>query len=458
MKKIFATIMILFMMLSTTVCYGADNLDYVTRALYLYDMGIVTSVGNNPKPGDMSTILPVSRLTTAVVIARVMNATDPNWKKTNEHPYTDVPAWANQYVGEVVSNGIMKGYDTGGYYKFGIYSSIDVKSFTTVLLRALGYGYNDSIQEFTWDDSLNVALEVGLIDDAEYKYFKNKDELYFADMIHLTYNAVKMYNNNPYTDTYLNELIEQNPPSKEIKSLSNSDDPTRAGYLKASFIYYDIYYPDTEEAKACIKLLTPHANKVYAMLQDMYGIQPAFDVYLLPDDQLDTLTQSTAPGQHPIVKNDHMTYVTLNKAQDADGNNLGELIRELNNVFYCNIANLSAKKATYTEDTLPWKVRANMNLIGSLYTKSNYSGKVDQPSMFEIPSMRISLRDADKYGMSLYDKNKLYEFYYYSKLYSLKDPSEFKGCLKNLGAEKTMTLPSMPASMLELDKSFVKPR
>lgn len=445
MKKICALIMVLIMMLSTTVCYGSDKTEYIDRSIYLKDMGVLT--GNID--GGVSRVDMVNRIVAATVIARVMTATDPNWTITDKHTFKDVPAWANKVVGIVECNGIMKGYDDK---KFGSIDPITVRDFTTVLLRAMGYGYNSEIQEFTWNDSVKTALEVGLINDSEYNTIQNEDRLTRGTMVLLAYNAVKMCNNDPYTDEYLNELIEKNLPSAEIKAFRNNDDPTRKGYTRAPFMYIDIFYHDTPEAKACIKLLTPHVNKVYAMLQNLYGIQPAFDVYLIDEKDVEAPT----PSQYPVVKNDKMTYVVLAKAQDADGNNLGELVREMNNVFYDNLISASDNKMMYTAADLPWKARANMGLIGSLYTKFNYSGKVDQASMFELPSMRIQLRVADKAGMSKYDKNKLYEFYYYSKMFSFEKTSEFKGCLKILGREKTMAPPSMPATMLLLDKSFIK--
>lgn len=420
--------------------YTKENYNYLEKAKYLNEMKVLTTPGTVFDLDDTLT-----KVEMAAIITKTMIATDPNWTITDKHSFKDVPSWANFYVGVVDANGIIKGVsDT----KFDPYVGITLNDFTTSLLRAMGYGYNSDVKEFSWDTSVKTALEVGLINDDEYKTLTSHKAFTRADMILMTYNAVKSYNNNPYTDSYLMDLVERYKPSNELIKFSNTDDPTRTDYLKEQFRYFAIYYKDSAEARACLDLLRPHANKVYAMLENLYGIQPAVDIYLVDGAIIEAKESKSAPvDQHPVVKNDHMTYVVLDN-DDANGNNLGEFIQVLNTTFYENMCNTSGNRMTYTKESLPWMVQTTRDLIGSMYTKYNYSGKVDQANMFNLTSMRRNLRDfiTDNNTKSLTIKSlddeetTLYEYYYYSKMFSFKDPGDFEGCLSNVGIVNTKGL------------------
>ena len=175
MKKIICIVITLSMIFSTVVSYGASNLTVEEKRDYLVDAGLLMGdqVGLWLDSG-------VRRIDAVAVITRVMAATDPHWKYTTEHTFTDVPKWADRVVGTIKMNGIMTGVSAT---KFEPNTVLTKNDFMTILLRALGYGNNDGVQEFTWNDAFDFALSVGVIGREEYDIMKGKTTFTRADMI-----------------------------------------------------------------------------------------------------------------------------------------------------------------------------------------------------------------------------------------------------------------------------------
>ena len=72
-------------------------------------------------------------------------------------PFTDIPAWANEYVSYAYENGLIEGIsDT----EFGSDMPARDKDFLTLLLRVLGY--SDSDGDFTWATSGSAAVRLGV--------------------------------------------------------------------------------------------------------------------------------------------------------------------------------------------------------------------------------------------------------------------------------------------------------
>ena len=78
------------------------------------------------------------------------------------HPFTDVPAWADKYIGYAYENSLAGGIGGG---KFGTDTPATAQMFATFVLRALGY--NDSPLkgdvDFTYAEAIDFAMSKGLI-------------------------------------------------------------------------------------------------------------------------------------------------------------------------------------------------------------------------------------------------------------------------------------------------------
>jgi hypothetical protein len=101
-----------------------------------------------------------------------LQALEKNAKaETEKSTFTDVPAshWANCYISYAEKTGLTKGIGNG---KFGLGNKVTANEYITYVLRALGY--DDTYGDFTWDKSIDKALEIGLITATEVKYYKSK--------------------------------------------------------------------------------------------------------------------------------------------------------------------------------------------------------------------------------------------------------------------------------------------
>ncbi|MBQ7661207.1 MAG: S-layer homology domain-containing protein [Clostridia bacterium] len=79
----------------------------------------------------------------------------------NPCPFTDVPAWAEPYIGYAYANGITSGRSAT---MFNPNAAIDEAQFLTLLLRAVGY--SDKAGEFVWNDPFALAKQIGMTSHA----------------------------------------------------------------------------------------------------------------------------------------------------------------------------------------------------------------------------------------------------------------------------------------------------
>lgn len=98
-----------------------------------------------------------TRLEGLIMFIRLLGAESNARNGQFSHPFTDVPQWANGYVGWAYENGYTKGVSQT---KFGV-GNIDSKSYLTLMLRALGY--DDSKGDFSWNNSVGFSKNKGVI-------------------------------------------------------------------------------------------------------------------------------------------------------------------------------------------------------------------------------------------------------------------------------------------------------
>lgn len=93
-----------------------------------------------------------------VMLVRLLGKSSEALAGGAEHPFTDVPAWADAYVGYAYANGLTNGIsDT----LFGE-GPASAAMYLTFVLRALGYSDRDG-EDFTWDEPYVLARRVGIL-------------------------------------------------------------------------------------------------------------------------------------------------------------------------------------------------------------------------------------------------------------------------------------------------------
>jgi len=98
-----------------------------------------------------------TRVEALVMLIRVLGAEKEATGAAWPHPFTDVPAWADRYVGYAYKHGLANGV---GITTFGT-GRANAAMYLTFVLRALGY--TEEKDGFTWDQPFDIARQVGIL-------------------------------------------------------------------------------------------------------------------------------------------------------------------------------------------------------------------------------------------------------------------------------------------------------
>lgn len=127
-----------------------------------------------------------TRLEALVMLIRILGKEQDALNETREHPFTDVPAWADAYVGYAYENGLTKGMSAT---KFGS-GDAGAGTYLTFVLRALGYSDTDGA-DFTWDNPYGLARRIGILNDRV-----RTDAFLRADAVTVSYAALSAHLKN----------------------------------------------------------------------------------------------------------------------------------------------------------------------------------------------------------------------------------------------------------------------
>ncbi|PKM50894.1 MAG: hypothetical protein CVV02_09250 [Firmicutes bacterium HGW-Firmicutes-7] len=144
------------LLIGINIIYASNTAeDEKKTAAYLKEIGVF--VGSNSgfeldrKP---------TRIEGIVLLIRLLGKEGEVLAEKNiSSSFNDVPQWAIPYAEYAYSNGITKGIGKG---KFGSAQVLSAAEYMTFVLRALGY--DDSKGDFSWDNSVNKAVALGIID------------------------------------------------------------------------------------------------------------------------------------------------------------------------------------------------------------------------------------------------------------------------------------------------------
>lgn len=148
------------------------------------DLKILGLVANSP--GNFVLDRTPTRLEGAVMLIRLLGKEKQVKQGDYSHPFTDVPSWANNYVGYMYLNKLTKGT---GNSRFGSRDPISARHFITLVLRSVGYDEN---KDFTPDTVMNKAKETGLLSEAEVSALNRSNSFLRKDMFAITYNALSI--------------------------------------------------------------------------------------------------------------------------------------------------------------------------------------------------------------------------------------------------------------------------
>lgn len=121
-----------------------------------------------------------TRVEAVIMLIRVLGKESEVLNDTWLHPFTDVPAWADKYIGYAYSKGLTNGQSNT---LFGT-GNANAQMYTTFVLRALGYSDANGA-DFVWNNPFDLAKKVGILPDAV-----NVDEFWRADVVLISHSAL----------------------------------------------------------------------------------------------------------------------------------------------------------------------------------------------------------------------------------------------------------------------------
>ena len=175
-KKLFLTLcaFVLTAAFLTVTVLGAGS-DAESKARELKSLGLFRGVSET----DFDLYRSPTRVEALVMLIRTLgresDAQNGNWK----HPFTDVPAWADKYIGYAYENGLTKGVSETS---FGT-GDASAAMYLTFMLRALGY--SDADGDFSWNDPYTLARRCGILTDAV-----SVDNFMRVDVVEVSYSAL----------------------------------------------------------------------------------------------------------------------------------------------------------------------------------------------------------------------------------------------------------------------------
>ena len=161
----------------------SQETDYNALAKALEDMGLFRGTGTAYGSGyDLENI--PTRIEGLVMFLRLIGEEDEALAYKGTSPFTDVPAWATQYVAYAYS----KGYTTGvSATAFAPSRTMGSGEYVTFLLRVLGYSETGDKPDFTWDTAISRAKELGVLTSGEYTLLTGDTTFRRAHMAYLSY-------------------------------------------------------------------------------------------------------------------------------------------------------------------------------------------------------------------------------------------------------------------------------
>lgn len=197
-------ITILLITQTATIHVNASHEDFQEEATVLKELGLFKGSNSGFELSRYGT-----RVEAAVIIVRLLGAESFATSINYGHPFVDVPVWADDYIGYLYHEGLTQGISD---YEYGSEMKLSPNQFMTFALRSLAY--KDSEGDFKWNEAIDKALDINIINSKYSNYLKSDSQIYRDDMVAVLYNLLNHEMNNQNT-SLIDFLIGKNVTTKE---------------------------------------------------------------------------------------------------------------------------------------------------------------------------------------------------------------------------------------------------
>ncbi len=163
MKRLFTLILSCILLFSTLPVSAAAQRDLsgsLSAADKLNSLGLFNGTGTDVSGNPIYELeRKPTRAEALVMLIRTLGKDSAARAGNYNHPFTDVPSWADIYVGYAYENGLANGVSAT---LFGAGNTAEGYTYLTFMLRALGYSDTGGA-DFTWDNPFELAREIGIL-------------------------------------------------------------------------------------------------------------------------------------------------------------------------------------------------------------------------------------------------------------------------------------------------------
>ncbi len=284
MKKIAALLLVLIMCISTLPAVDAarDTAQIEVLAQTLKSLGIFRGVSDT----EFDLGRAPTRVEALVMLIRLLGKETTALEGSFEHPFSDVPQWADGYVGYAYENGLTQGIsDT----EFGT-GTANIQMYLTFVLRAIDY--KDGGVDFSYSEPYSTAYHAGVLPASV-----DRENFLRADCVIISYAALSSYIKNT-TKTLATKLIDE--------GVFTEADFLR--YYDKTLVNYDYVQKDELSAEEIYKLCSP--GVFYIEVYDKNGqVRGSGSGFFIDSD-------GTAVTNYHVIEDMYSAKVSLS---DSDG-------------------------------------------------------------------------------------------------------------------------------------------
>lgn len=234
MKRIVAFLLVILTFVSIAMPIHAETNNHQQQAEILKELGLFNGGSNGFELNRQPT-----RVEAAVMLVRLIGKENEAKNGSWSHPFTDVPTWADNYIGYLYSEGLAKGISAS---VFGANDKCSASMYTTFVLRTLGYS---DTMDFTYNNSLDYAVKIGLLDQS-YKNYLSNNQFLRDDMVAISFNSLttKMKDESLLIDSLIDngavrkeDAVNAGLIKPEVKILETGYHVTK--FCDNAYLYFD---------------------------------------------------------------------------------------------------------------------------------------------------------------------------------------------------------------------------
>ncbi len=273
-----------------------------------------------------------TRTEAVVMLLRILGRENEILSSDFSHPFTDVPEWADPYIGYAYTTGLSQGVSET---EFGS-GNASAAMYLTLVLRSLGYSDADG-EDFTWDNPYTLSEELGILQERV-----DTENFLRGDVVTISHAALSAKFNGS-EETLSDRLIAADLFTRET--------------------YNDIYYSIEE-------LYVPEVDFIETLIVPEPVPEPVPEIPVEPEPLPEPEPGAEIP---PVVEEEPVIYDNPPVTYDDYSQN----IPDYNTTPSYSPNNSSSMTVPEHEETVGHLVWVPVNGGKKYHTKSSCSGMID---------------------------------------------------------------------------------